>query len=188
MLRDINQYLKANAASPKPKLVITFYLREDLYGFFSNFSRHVVDLEGWSWPTSEHYFQAMKSMDLEVRKKIRDKPTPGQAAYLGRSTTLRSDWNSPVSQSYLTLAKEWKQDIPTRPDTYVELVKDLAMWRAIRAKFTQHQDLTECLLNTKDAILVEAADADPYWGWGPSKTGANKLGFLLMELRSTLVP
>jgi len=42
------------------------------------------------------------------------------------------------------------------------------------------------LLSTKNAILIEDAVADPYWGQGPSKVGENKLGRQLMCIRAAL--
>ena len=40
--------------------VIKFYSVTDEYGEFSNFARHPIKLSGKVWPTTEHYFQAMK--------------------------------------------------------------------------------------------------------------------------------
>ena len=40
--------------------VINFYSVSEEYGCFSNFSPHRIKLDGKTWPTSEHYFQARK--------------------------------------------------------------------------------------------------------------------------------
>ncbi len=40
--------------------VIKFYNVSDKFGEFSNFAAHPIKLKGKKWPTSEHYFQAMK--------------------------------------------------------------------------------------------------------------------------------
>lgn len=39
---------------------IKFYKPKDPYGCFSNFSRHPILLDGRTWATTEHYFQAQK--------------------------------------------------------------------------------------------------------------------------------
>lgn len=61
-------------------------------------------------------------------------------------------------------------------------------------KFSQHPDLKNFLINTKDRVLVEASPIDTIWGVGlvsdderinnPSQwNGLNLLGFALMEVR-----
>jgi ribA/ribD-fused uncharacterized protein len=64
-------------------------------------------------------------------------------------------------------------------------------------KFSQHPDLKDFLLKTRDRILVEASPADSIWGIGMARTdaeiydpfkwkGENLLGFALMEVRDKL--
>jgi ribA/ribD-fused uncharacterized protein len=65
-------------------------------------------------------------------------------------------------------------------------VKDDIMREALRAKFTQHEDLRKILLETGDARLVEHTTNDRYWGDGGDGSGLNMLGKLLMELREEL--
>ena len=67
-----------------------------------------------------------------------------------------------------------------------ESVKDQVMLEAVRAKFTQHDDLREVLLGTGDAKLVEHTENDNYWGDGGDGSGKNRLGQLLMQLRAEL--
>ena len=58
---------------------IEFYRARGSYGEFSNFSRHPIDLGGMSWPTTEHYFQAMKFDDPALPTSYRggDRGSPG---------------------------------------------------------------------------------------------------------------
>ena len=142
--------------------VIEFYLVNEAYGEFSNFSRFRVWLAGKSWPTSEHYFQAMK-FDSEVdQEAIRLAATPKIAAEMGRDRKrkLREDWES---------------------------VKDDVMRDVLLAKFTQHEVLKVLLLSTGDCKLVEHTKNDAYWGDGGDGTGKNRLGEILMEVRSRIV-
>ena len=141
---------------------IHFYETTDpKYGCFSNFSRHAFELDGLLWPTSEHYFQALKFEGTPHVEEIRAADKPMTAARMGRerSRPLRPDW---------------------------EQVKDDVMRRALRAKFEQHPALRQILLDTGKAELVEQTTDDYYWGVGAEGTGKNMLGILLMELREAL--
>lgn len=141
--------------------VVNFYSVNDAFGEFSNFALYPIALDGETWPTSEHYFQAMKFEDASYRKKVRTAKSPMQAAKLGRdrSQKLRRDWES---------------------------VKDGVMRKAVTAKFTQHAELRELLLSTGDAKLVEHTGNDSYWGDGGDGSGRNMLGTILMQVRAAL--
>lgn len=139
---------------------IEFYRAGDDYGEFSNFSPHPIELDGEVWPTTEHYFQAMKFDDPKLRKRIRTAAGPGEAARKGRRfPDLRDDW---------------------------EDVKEEVMMNALRAKFTQHDKCRRILLGTGDAELVEHTKNDVYWADGGDGSGKNRLGVLLMRLREEL--
>ncbi len=141
--------------------VIHFYQLGEEYGCFSNFSPHPVRLDGKVWPTSEHYFQAQKFEDFRLQESIRRTRSPMIAARMGRDRKkpLRPDW---------------------------EAVKVEVMRQAVRAKFTQHEDLRAVLLATDDATLVEHTENDSTWGDGGDGSGQNLLGLILMEVRAEL--
>jgi ribA/ribD-fused uncharacterized protein len=145
----------------KAKPVINFYSTTGDYGCFSNFSRHSIFLNGKRWPTSEHYFQAQKFAGEAGEEEIRKAAKPAQAASMGRDRKrpLRRDWES---------------------------VKEQVMMDALRAKFTQHEELKATLLGTGDAVLVEHTANDSYWADGGDGSGKNRLGHLLMKLREEL--
>lgn len=67
-----------------------------------------------------------------------------------------------------------------------EKVKDEIMRKAVRAKFTQHEELKKILLETADATLVEHTENDSYWGDGGDGSGRNMLGRILMQVRQEL--
>ena len=142
-------------------MTIYFYTTVDEYGCFSNFSSHGFELGGRYWLTAEHYFQAQKYAGTEHELHIALARTPKEAAQRGRdrSVPLRSDW---------------------------EEVKDEVMRRVVLRKFETHQAIWAILLGTGDADLVENAPGDYYWGCGADGTGQNKLGKILMEIRSIL--
>jgi len=141
--------------------VINFYGTTDDYGCFSNFSRHRVHLKGKNWPTSEHYYQAQKFAGEPDEMEVGQAKTAMIAARMGRDRKrpLRRDW---------------------------EAVKERVMMDALRAKFTQHEELRGTLLGTGDANLVEHTENDSYWGDGGDGSGQNRLGILLMRLRDEL--
>ncbi|WP_342378103.1 NADAR family protein [Myxococcus stipitatus] len=141
--------------------VIHFYSVTDDHGWCSNFAPYPIKLAGRMWPTSEHYFQARKFEDPTAQEAIRQARTPMLAARMGRDRKLklRRDWDS---------------------------IKVSVMREAVRAKFSQHEDLTRLLLETGDAKLVEHTDQDDYWGDGGDGSGKNMLGRILMEIREEL--
>jgi len=153
--------------------IIKFCRINDSYGFLSNFSHHSFETEEFSgkqcviykafWETSEHYYQARKfvGMNIQYAERIRLSNTPAEAARLGR------DKNHPL-----------------RPDW--ELVKEIIMERALMEKFSQNPDIKKQLINTGKAILIKHRKADRYWGDGEDGNGKNRLGVLLMRVRSEL--
>lgn len=70
-----------------------------------------------------------------------------------------------------------------------EVVKGALMYIAVSKKFSANPDIAEKLIDTADEELVEGNDwGDRYWGVSPigSKNGLNKLGKILMQVRSEL--
>ncbi|MCZ5120826.1 N-glycosidase YbiA, partial [Escherichia coli] len=49
--------------------IINFYSTSDDYGDFSNFAAWPIKVDGKTWPTSEHYFQAQKFLDEKYREE-----------------------------------------------------------------------------------------------------------------------
>ena len=143
-------------------MAIFFYSRTDEFGDFCNFSAHGFELEGKYWLTVEHYFQAQKFPGTLKEEQIRLARTPAMAKSLGRSTDqpLRSDW---------------------------EDIKDDVMHKAVYRKFETHVEIRELLLSTGDEDLVENAPGDFYWGCGADGTGQNRLGKILMRVRSAFL-
>jgi len=143
---------------------ILFYKTNDPYFEFTNFAKFPIKIDDKVWPTSEHYFQAQKFSPKypDLVEQVRQFSKPREAFDAARTYKeyVRNDW----------------QDI-----------KESIMKKALFAKFTQHQKLTELLLATGDRGLIENSPYDNYWGNGGSGgSGQNRLGILLMELRTEL--
>lgn len=138
---------------------------EGKYAFLSNFYPSSILYDGIVYPTNEHFFQAMKTLDQEERKKIAAADTPGKAKRLGRHVQLRADW---------------------------EQIKVDVMRTGLMLKFTD-AELAQKLINTGDEELIEGNWwHDNTWGSCfcndcIHKPGRNFLGMLLMELRKELI-
>ena len=53
--------MKSFSTSGTDKQKVIFFNEDyDEYGFCSNFYKAPINLDGKVWPTTEHYFQAMK--------------------------------------------------------------------------------------------------------------------------------
>jgi ribA/ribD-fused uncharacterized protein len=142
--------------------VIEFNSKSEAYNELSNFHWSPFLLEGKTWPTVEHYFQAQKfPADPVLQEKVRAAKTALGAKRLGRTKTaaFRSDWES---------------------------IKDEVMYTGIKAKFQQNPVLATLLLETGTAWLVEKAPRDSYWGSGPNGCGKNKTGHIIMRIRQDL--
>ena len=73
---------------------------------------------------------------------------------------------------------------PLRPDW--EIVKDEIMHQGVLAKFATHADIRQILLATDDEMIYETAPHDYYWGTGTDGSGINRLGEILMAVRTVL--
>lgn len=142
---------------------VYFYHSDQPWGELSNFSRHSVFIDGLIWPTTEHYYQAQKFTHEEHQEKVRCAATP----MLAKSTAYhlldqfgRADWVN---------------------------IRESNMLSALRAKFAQHPDLAAKLLSSGSRQLVERTTNDEYWGDPGDGSGQNRLGQLLMLVRSELM-
>jgi ribA/ribD-fused uncharacterized protein len=139
-----------------PNIINTFIGH---YRFLSNFYMAPLEIGGVEYPSSEHAYQAAKTKDKKLRKKIAQQPTAWQAKEMGSKLELRKGWDK----------------------NKVEIMR-----RILYVKFTQHEDLKKKLLATGDTTLVEGNTwGDCFWGVCRGK-GENHLGKLLMELREKL--
>lgn len=130
--------------------------------FLSNFYEAPIIIDGTQYSTSEHYYQSMKTLKTKERREIIKASSPGLSKKLGSEATLREDWDK---------------------------IKDEVMLKAIRAKFTQNEELAEKLKETEGWELQEGNTwGDTYWGVSlQSGQGQNKLGKILMQVRGELL-
>ncbi len=129
------------------------------YRFLSNFFPREVKYHGVVWPSSEHLYQALKTLDLEKREEIRQ-ATVGKAKRLGKKVEMRPNWDDD---------------------------KDQIMYDVVWLKFSQNPELAQKLIDTGDAELIEGNWwGDVHWGVCKGK-GLNRLGEILQDVRSRLM-
>ena len=127
----------------------------------SSFSLFEFELEGLTWPSVEHYFQAMKFSAGDYQTLIREADTAKKAQKLGRTRfkKVRADWKD---------------------------VREVIMTRGVYTQCRTHTELAEWLLNTGDQALVDNTQYDYFWGCGRDRRGENAYGKVLMKVRDKL--
>jgi len=140
------------------------------HAFLSNFHPCMVVYEGVTYPSTEHAYQAAKTLDGAERAKFWASPprprkvaTAKEAKALGRKVTLRPDW---------------------------EQVKVGVMREILGAKFAKPH-FRFLLASTEDATLVEGTTwHDTFWGICTCSEhngkGENWMGRLLTEIRTAI--
>jgi len=131
--------------------------------WLSNFWLTSVEFEGVRYPSSEHAYQAAKTLDLAQREEIRVSGSPGNAKRLGTKVTLRPDW---------------------------EEIKLGVMEGVLVQKFSEETPLHEMLKETTGDLKEGNWWHDNFWGSCACEKcgdkGQNHLGKILMRIRSTL--
>jgi ribA/ribD-fused uncharacterized protein len=141
---------------------ILFFKEDAEYGFLSNFAPGFdFKDKGYTWYTSEHYYQAMKSPLKEDWNLVLESIDPRHAKEKGNKILMYSDWTTKRN----------------------EIMKN-----AIRLKFSKNSEAARLLLETRPHYLIEYAPwGDTYWGVDRNYNGKNMLGKLLMERRNELL-
>lgn len=131
------------------------------YRFLSNFYPcRVIDEGGREHPTVEHAYQCSKATTDEDRERIAAAKHPSKAKRFGQRLTPDATWAER---------------------------KDEVMRRLLVQKFAPGTEFAARLTATSPAELVEGnVWGDTYWGVC-NGVGENRLGRMLMEIRSALV-
>lgn len=132
--------------------------------FLSNFYLCNVEYEGIIYPSSEHAFQAAKTLDISERQAISCLKKPAEAKRAGNKLDLRENWDS---------------------------IRVKIMWDIVLAKFQQNYPLREKLLQTGECLLIEGNRwHDNFYGVCYCDSckghGLNYLGRTLMHVRGQL--
>lgn len=132
------------------------------HAFLSNFHPSPIEVDGIQFPTVEHAFQAAKTSDPEVKRRIAEKDTPGKAKRAGGRRGIIKDFD------------------PAWDSKKVQIMTQLC-----RLKF-QDPTLRSQLLETGEQQLEEGNNwNDTFWGVSlKTGKGQNHLGRILMQIRS----
>jgi len=136
------------------------------HAFLSNFHQCSIFYEGLMFPSTEHAFQAAKTLDQQLRMYIAAARTSGKAKQMGGPNGIippdkfREDWD----------------------EIKVDVMRELLVIKFSKAYLMQQ------LLATGTAMLVEGNDwHDTFWGvTNHNGVGSNILGHLLMSIRQEL--
>ena len=153
--------------------------RDNFYFFwggpFSQWGKYPIKIDDVEYCTNEQYMMACKARlfeDKETLDKIMEEKDPKKQKALGRQV------------------KNFDKD------KWEKICRDV-VYRANYAKFTQHNDLYDFLMNTNSKIIVEASPYDCIWGIGLSVSderiydidkwrGTNWLGEAIMKVRKNI--
>lgn len=135
--------------------------RTDADELLSSHSPHPFELDGYTWPTVEHYFQAMKYDDPNHQERVRLAKTPEEASKLGKRWLKRP-------------RKDWKK------------LQVIYMTRAVYTKVKTYSHIAQHLLETGEQKIVENSLYDFFWGCGRDRRGENHYGQVLMNVRKKL--
>jgi ribA/ribD-fused uncharacterized protein len=135
------------------------------HAYLSNFFQVPIVDHDIIYPSSEHMYQALKTTDVDTRRKIAAAETASAAKALGQKVALRPHWDR---------------------------LKYMLMEDVLRMKFDQHPTLAVKLAATGTDYLVEGNTwHDQIWGdclcpqHGGTR-GRNALGIILMRIRLDL--
>ncbi len=154
--------------------IICFHNPDEENGFLSNWYLSPFIVNGMMFSSVEQYMMYRKAVsfnDDAVASKIMATDVVADIKALGRSVSKYDDnvWSG---------------------------IREKVVFEALKAKFSQNNNLKQQLLDTGDSILAECAVKDLVWGIGLSMKdpnrfdttkwrGRNLLGNLLMKVRET---
>lgn len=136
--------------------------RKDPEQVLSSYSEYSFLLDGFPWPTAEHYYQAKKFDDEAYQHRIRESSSAAKAHKLGNAWFKRK-----------------------RSD--LKVVRVTLMTRAIYTKCKSYDSVAEALMETGDIYIAENSFTDYFWGCGRDGRGSNYFGKVLMNVRAKLV-
>lgn len=126
--------------------------------FCSNFYWCPVTLDGWTYPTAEHAYQARKMATKEDHDRVAGAWKPGHAKHMTRGLPARKNWYR---------------------------IKHFVMRRVLEAKFSDTKLATMLLATGTEELVENNTWGDTYWGVY-NGVGENHLGKLLMAIREEL--
>ncbi len=155
--------------------IICFHNPDEANGYLSNWYLSDFEIDGVKYSSMEQYMMYQKAVlfnDWSTANQIRGTSDVGKIKALGRAVKGYDDliWNG---------------------------MRQVIVYKGLREKFRQNEELKARLLATRPNVLAECAVQDRIWGIGLSMKddrrlgmkewqGQNLLGFALMCVREEL--
>ena len=155
--------------------IICFHKPDEENGYLSNWYMSDFSIDSITYSSMEQYMMYMKAQvfkDEAIASRILQTSDVADIKALGRSVINYNDsvWNG---------------------------MRQILVYKGLREKFAQNEDLKNQLLSTDNNVLAECAVSDRIWGIGLSMKdpdrhhidkwkGQNLLGYALMIVRSDL--
>jgi len=126
--------------------------------WLSNFWYQTIEYEGILYPSTEHAYQASKTLDMNVRQEMANMGNASSVMRYGRTLPVRPDWE----------------------DVKIKIMYD------VNVKKFENYELRKKLLATGNQDLVEGNTwGDTFWGVCGG-VGENNLGKILMRIREEI--
>ena len=173
MMTTPYQHVERTLVDEEGRTMLLFYTGMSMFSNFYNSPIHIGTTR--TYRTAEHFYQTWKAAYFDDKERwdmIMAEPRPGKAKHLAR-TIKNFDKGA------------W------------QIVAPQIMESVLMKKFQQNLEARRKLLDTGDALIVEASEFDPFWGSGlnimddshsdiTKWRGANVLGQILMKVRERL--
>lgn len=137
------------------------FARLDEQELLSTASAHPIQLDGQTWPTAEHYYQANKFNEGAHQSKVAFAKSAEEAHKLG------NQWFKPKRSDF-------------------KKVRKVLMTRALYSKARQHPEVQAALLGTQDKLIAERSQYGHFWGIGRDQRGENHMGKIWMDIRARI--
>jgi N-glycosidase YbiA len=164
--------------------VVPFYDVGKEFDWMANTARNLpVTIDNEVWPSTEHYFHAMKYPgNTPAEKQYRDEIKKLGSQPLQSMRTFPQDVRK-IASNIAGLppfnAAAWDGHPPA-----LDGISHEVMRKAVKAKLDQYpQHAAELDALPEDAIIVEATGNDKKWADGNDGTGTNHLGIIYKELQ-----
>lgn len=142
-------------------MAIHFYKEQGPYGYLASYAPYGFVKDGIYWKTTEHYYQAQKFMDTDLKIRIAFAETPKLASKLGRNRSYK-------------IKEKW------------DLIRRDVMFEAVYLKFKVNYEIASLLVATQEEYIIEDTVKENYWGCGPTGNGENRYGEILCEVREII--
>jgi ribA/ribD-fused uncharacterized protein len=147
---------------PEENVNDLFFSRHDTNELLGSASYHPFELDEKTWPTAEHYYQAMLFDNQRLHAQILLLPS-------AEAVTAFTKWR------FLQKKRGWKK------------LRQVLMTRAVYTKCKSYPEVAQALLDTEDKGLVENSAYDYFWGCGRDRRADNTYGKVMMNVRAKLM-